>query len=133
MLNSFVVQITECITNHSNNLTSVDLHMEKHPNGSGDVFLCRIGFKQLPGYDQAAFEREFSETLNSYEGALATLLMVDGRRVEFEGPRAGKAGLVTVVRETGLPRMGILVSKTEHCVLELLRKVPPPKKKARGQ
>jgi len=88
----------------------------------------------------ADFEREFMNLLGQYYDASASLVTDDGRRVDFKGllkscdssdqerdKASGTGGRdlaaeMRVLRRTGPTRVGICVSKTEHCVLELLRR-----------
>ena len=124
-----VSKVTDCIVSHGTNLTSVDMHIEKNPHSEdgSDVFLCRFGMEKQKRTN--AFESDFVSLLAKFSDASASLKMLDGRRVDFRGPQrignsAAGPSLMQMVRDSGQsPRMGILVSKTEHCVLELLRRI----------
>jgi formyltetrahydrofolate deformylase len=139
-----VSQVTGCIVAHCSNLTSVDMHIEKqaNPEDGSDVFLCRFGLQEAPHHQHAAFERDLAALVAQYDAASASLVARNGRRVDFRGRTRGAAEAASegfavgrsgaadaaaatwrVVRASGPPRVGVFVSKTEHCVLELLRRV----------
>ena len=113
-----VAGISDCLSQHGSSILAADLYVNKgERKGSPDTFVCRFFF----GHPDSSLEESVSD-LVAHFGAHASLILPGGRQVILEGI-PGCPVRRTVLRESGLPRVGVFMSKTEHCLLALLNRV----------
>eukprot|EP00550_Attheya_septentrionalis_P005522 CAMPEP_0198296784 /NCGR_PEP_ID=MMETSP1449-20131203/33950_1 /TAXON_ID=420275 /ORGANISM="Attheya septentrionalis, Strain CCMP2084" /LENGTH=320 /DNA_ID=CAMNT_0043997503 /DNA_START=340 /DNA_END=1302 /DNA_ORIENTATION=- len=133
--------MSECFHSHGSNLTNADMHVEHSQRVSGlldndkedvDTFISRFSFEYPRQMDLESFETSVSKVVGSLEHAEGSLLLHSGRHVMFQ--KQDESGVLTdddasskvtkrVMRSSGSPRMGVLVSRTEHCLIDLLNRI----------
>eukprot|EP00978_Attheya_sp_CCMP212_P022129 scaffold65654_cov48-Attheya_sp.AAC.3 len=128
--------MSECFHSHGSNLTNADMHVEHSQRVSGllldndnnkedlDTFISRFSFEYPRQMDLESFETSVANVVGSYEHAEGSLLLHSGRHVVFQtqdhsgvltnNDDASSKVMKRVMRSSGSPRMGVLVSRTEH-------------------
>ena len=112
-----IAGVSDCLLRHGSNIRTTDLHVEKDGDGT-DTFVCRISYDNV----DPSLESSIGD-LVAHFGAHASLVLPGGKHVVLEGGTDGQPMRRRVLRESGLPRAGIFMSKTEHCLLALLNQV----------
>jgi len=133
-----VAEVASSMVTQSANIRNIDVHIEK------GVFVCRCCFEHHSWgtFDRGVLESGIDALTQRFD-ASASLIMGNGRRVDFgahtgmgtidpswEGIRIGpgvpgdapKHPAMRVVRDEGKARVGVFMSKTEHCLLDLLNR-----------
>lgn len=125
-----VAGVASSLVTQRANIRKIDVHIEK------STLICRCCFEHhdWQNFDRGVLEAEFSALMQRFE-ASATLIMDDGRRVDLGDhmgmgtichgvtPTTGSnAVAMRTVRETGKARIGVFMSKTDHCLLDLLHR-----------
>lgn len=112
-----VSSVAESLVTHGNNLAAADLHVEHLQESSTLVSRYSFDCSHYQSLGVSAFESDISRITRKFR-ANASLVYPSGRHVLFDG--SGQDPVKRVIREAGLVRVGVFMSQTEHCLLDLL-------------
>uniref|UniRef100_A0A7S1BMS6 Formyl transferase N-terminal domain-containing protein n=1 Tax=Corethron hystrix TaxID=216773 RepID=A0A7S1BMS6_9STRA len=121
-----VSTVSDVVTGNGWNVTSADVHVERtklNPVATGsldgaDTFLCRFSFARednVSPKEVELFEKSLCSSVSSLRECRSDLLFDSGRHVSLSCGRSP-----SIVRHFGKCRVGLLLSKREHCLTHLL-------------